>query len=166
MATVTLKGNAVETAGELPAVGSAAPDFALCKGDLSTATLKDYAGKNVILNIFPSVDTPTCATSVKTFNEKAGSKDNVVVLCISADLPFAQKRFCGAEGIEGVESLSSFRAPEFGQTYGTLLTSGPISGLHSRAIVVIGPDGKVLHNEHVAEIADEPNYEAALGAIS
>ena len=166
MATVTFKGNPVETAGALPAIGSAAPDFALCKGDLGTATLKDYAGKNVILNIFPSVDTPTCATSVKSFNEKAASADNTVVLCISADLPFAQGRFCGAEGIDNVETLSTFRSPSFGTDYGTELKSDPLSGLHSRAIVVIGPDGTVLYNEHVAEIADEPNYEAALGAVS
>lgn len=165
MATVTFKGNPVETAGSLPAVGAAAPDFALCKGDLGTASLKDYAGKNVVLNIFPSIDTPTCATSVKTFNEKAAAADNTVVLCVSADLPFAQGRFCGAEGIENVESLSSFRDAAFGQNYGTTLTSEPLAGLHSRAIVVIGPDGTVKHTEHVAEIADEPNYDAALGAI-
>ena len=166
MATVTFKGNPVETTGNLPAVGSAAPEFALCKGDLGTASLKDYAGKNVILNIFPSVDTPTCATSVKTFNEKAASADNAVVLCVSADLPFAQGRFCGAEGIENVETLSTFRSPDFGKTYGTELTSDPLSGLHSRAIVVIGPDGSVKHTEHVAEIADEPNYDAALAALA
>lgn len=165
MATVTFKGGPVETAGDLPAVGSAAPDFALCKGDLSTASLKDYAGKNVVLNIFPSVDTPTCASSVKKFNEEAAKLENTVVLCVSEDLPFAQGRFCGAEGIENVETLSSFRSPDFGKTYGTSILSEPLNGLQSRAIVVIDGDGNVKHAEHVAEIADEPNYEAALGAI-
>lgn len=166
MATVTFKGDPVQTAGDLPAAGADAPDFELCKGDLATASLKDYAGKNVVLNIFPSIDTPTCATSVRTFNEKAAGLDNTVVLCVSEDLPFAQGRFCGAEGIDKVETLSSFRSPDFGKAYGTAIESAPLNGLQSRAIVVIGPDGKVKHSEHVAEIAEEPNYDAALGAIS
>ncbi len=165
MATVTLKGGPVNTAGTLPAVGSAAPDFALCKADLGTASLKDYAGKNVVLNIFPSVDTPTCATSIKKFNEEAAKVDNTVVLCVSADLPFAQKRFCGAEGIENVESLSSFRDPAFGTAYGTTIVDSVLAGLQSRAVVVIDVDGKVKYTEQVAEIADEPNYAAALGAL-
>jgi thiol peroxidase len=166
MATVTFKGGPVQTAGSLPAAGAAAPDFSLCKGDLGTATLKDYAGKNVILNIFPSIDTPTCATSVKTFNEKAAALNNTVVLCVSEDLPFAQGRFCGAEGIKNVETLSSFRSPDFGKTYGTTIESAPLNGLHSRAIVVIDAKGTVKHSEHVAEIANEPNYDAALKALS
>ncbi len=165
MATVTFKGTPVQTAGALPAVGSKAPELNLCTAALGNATLADYAGKHVVLNIFPSIDTPTCATSVRQFNEKAASLNNTVVLCISADLPFAQGRFCGAEGIENVESLSSFRSAAFGEAYGTTLLDAPLNGLHSRAIVVLDGEGTVVHTEHVAEIADEPNYDAALAAI-
>ena len=164
MANVTLQGNAMETVGELPAVGSDAPAFTLIKNDLSEAGLGDFAGKTVVLNIFPSLDTPTCAQSVRTFNEKASSMDNAVVLCISADLPFANARFCGAEGLEDVVSLSTYRSPEFGTDYGVAFKTGPLVGLLSRAIVVV-KDGKVAYNEQVAEIADEPNYDAALAAM-
>ena len=165
MAKITLKGGPVETIGELPKVGSSAPNFTLTKTDLSDATLKDYAGKRLILNIFPSVDTPTCALSVKRFNEEASKSKNTAVLCVSADLPFAHKRFCGAEGIENVESASVFRSPSFGKDYGLVITTGVLKGLLSRAIVVIDGSGKVLHTQQVAEIADEPNYAAALAAL-
>ena len=165
MSTVTLKGNPIETVGTLPATGSAAPDFTLVKQDLSEVSLKDYAGAKLILNIFPSVDTPTCATSVRTFNEKAAALNNVKVLCVSMDLPFAIGRFCGAEGISNVEAVSGFRS-NFGSDYGLSFTTGPLVGLYSRAIVVLDAEGKVLHSEQVAETADEPNYEAALAALS
>ncbi|MDC7718027.1 thiol peroxidase [Vogesella sp. DC21W] len=165
MATVTLKGNPVDVAGTLPAAGSAAPAFTLTAGDLSDVGLAAFAGKKKILNIFPSVDTPTCATSVRKFNEKAAARDGVAVLCISADLPFAQKRFCGAEGIEGVANLSTFRNPGFAEAYGVKLASGPLAGLTARAVVVLDENDQVLHSELVAEIADEPNYDAALAVL-
>lgn len=164
MATVTLQGNPLETIGELPAVGSQAPDFALVKTDLSEATLADYAGSRLVLNIFPSVDTGTCATSVRTFNQKAAELDNTKVLCVSADLPFAQGRFCGAEGIDKVETGSCFRS-SFGDDYGLTFSNGPLLGLLSRCVVVVDVDGKVLYTEQVAETADEPNYDAALAAL-
>ena len=163
MASITLKGNAISTAGDLPAVGSTAPDFNLVRNDLSAATLDSYAGKKKILSIFPSVDTPVCATSVRTFNEKAAGLD-AAVLNISADLPFAQKRFCGAEGIENCETLSSFRG-SFAQDYGVEITDPPLNGLCSRAILVLDEDNKVLYAEQVPEIAQEPNYDAALAAL-
>ena len=162
MAKITLKGNEIETSGELPAVGSAAPDFNLLKLDLSRAGLKDFSGKKV-LNIFPSIDTPVCAASTRKFNELAAGKD-VTVLCISEDLPFAFKRFCGAEGIEGVESLSAFRT-NFGKEYGVEMTTGPLAGLTSRAVLVLDEENKVTYAEQVPEIAQEPNYEAALAAL-
>ena len=165
MATVTLKGNPVDVAGTLPAVGTAAPAFTLTAGDLSDVGLAAFAGKKKILNIFPSVDTPTCATSVRKFNEKAAARDGVAVLWISADLPFAQKRFCGAEGIEGVANLSTFRNPGFAEAYGVKLASGPLAGLTARAVVVLDENDQVLHSELVAEIADEPNYDAALAVL-
>ena len=165
MATVTLKGNPVDVAGTLPAVGTAAPAFTLTAGDLSDVGLAAFAGKKKILNIFPSVDTPTCATSVRKFNEKAAARDGVAVLCISADLPFAQKRFCGAEGIEGVANLSTFRNPGFAEAYGVKLASGPLAGLTARAVVVLDENDQVLHSELVAEVADEPNYDAALAVL-
>lgn len=165
MATVTLRGNAVNVAGTLPAVGSAAPALTLTAGDLADVGLAAFAGKKKILNIFPSVDTPTCATSVRKFNEKAAARAGVAVLCISADLPFAQKRFCGAEGIEGVANLSTFRHPEFAEAYGVKLASGPLAGLTARAVVVLDENDIVLHSELVAEIADEPNYDAALAVL-
>ncbi|OFC69413.1 thiol peroxidase [Alteromonas confluentis] len=164
MATVTLQGNPLETIGELPAVGSAAPAFELVKTDLSTVTLADLAGKKIVLNIFPSVDTGTCAMSVRTFNEKAASLDNTVVVCVSADLPFAAARFCGAEGVENVETGSTFRS-DFGKAYGVEFTTGPLTGLLSRSVVVIDEEGKVAYTQQVAETADEPDYEAAIAAL-
>jgi thiol peroxidase len=164
MATVTLQGNPFETAGALPAIGSAAPDFTLVKTDLSEAKLADYTGSRLILNIFPSVDTGTCATSVRTFNKQASELDNTKVLCVSADLPFALARFCGAEGIENVGTGSSFRG-SFGADYGVDFTTGPLSGLLSRSVVVIDEGGEVVYTEQVAETADEPNYAAAIAVL-
>ncbi|MFY0640596.1 MAG: thiol peroxidase [Bermanella sp.] len=164
MATVTLQGNAFDTQGELPKAGSQTPAFNLVLGDLSDLTLADLAGKRVILNIFPSVDTATCATSVRKFNEKAAALDNTVVVCVSADLPFALSRFCGAEGIENVKVASSFRS-SFGLDYGVEFVSGPLAKLLSRSVVVIDESGKVLHSEQVAETVDEPNYDAALAVL-
>lgn len=164
MATITLQGNPIETAGNLPAVGSGAPAFTLVKTDLSETGLDDFAGKTVILNIFPSIDTGVCAASTRHFNEVASNNPNVAVLCISADLPFAHSRFCGAEGLNNVISLSTFRNTGFGKDYGVTIISGPLTGLLSRAVVVI-KDGKVTYTEQVPEIAQEPNYGAALAAI-
>ena len=165
MASITLGGNPIHTNGELPAVGSKATDFNLIKIDLGTASLADFTGSRIILNIFPSIDTGTCATSVRTFNEKASSLTNTKVLCISRDLPFAQKRFCGAEGLENVINLSDFKDGSFGKNYGLEITDSPLAGLHSRVIVVIDENGTILHTEQVNEIADEPNYEAALAVL-
>jgi len=164
MATVTLGGNPNETVGELPAAGTQAPQYNLVQGDLSDLTSDSLQGKRVILNIFPSIDTPTCATSVRTFNQKAAALDNTVVVCIAADLPFAMTRFCGAEGIENVKVGSSFRST-FGDDFGVTLKTGPLTGLLSRAVVVVDESGKVLHAEQVAEIADEPDYDAALAVL-
>ena len=163
MATITLQGNPIETVGELPAVGSNAPAFTLTKTDLSEVSLQDFAGKTVILYIYPSVDTGICAASTRKFNEVASSNPNVVVLCISADLPFAHSRFCGAEGLENVVSLSTFRNADFGSNYGVTITTGPLAGLMSRAVVIV-KDGKVTYTEQVPEIAQEPDYDAALAA--
>ncbi len=163
MATITLQGNPLQTCGELPAVGSTAPAFTLTKTDLSDVTLQDFAGKTVILNIYPSVDTGVCAASTRKFNELASSNANVVVLCVSADLPFAHSRFCGAEGLDNVVSLSDFRNTNFGSDYGVSITTGVLAGLLSRAIVVI-KDGNVVYTEQVPEIAQEPDYAAALAA--
>lgn len=165
MARITFKGNEVHTAGSLPAVGSKAPDFKLTAGDLSEKTLADYQGKTIILNIFPSIDTGTCAASVRKFNEKASSLANTVVLCISKDLPFAQGRFCGAEGIENVQTLSEYKDAGFSDAYQVMITDGPLAGLFSRAVVVIDSDGTVKYTEQVSEIADEPNYDGALAAV-
>lgn len=166
MATITLKGNPVETIGNLPAVGSAAPGFKLVKTDLAEASLADYAGSNLVLNIFPSIDTPTCATSVRKFNQQASDMPNTKVLCVSADLPFALNRFCGAEGIQNVSTASVFRDQgEFGRAYGVTITTGPLAGLLARAVVVIDANGKVTHTELVGEIANEPDYAAALKAL-
>lgn len=165
MASITLGGNPIHTSGELPAVGSQLADFKLVQNDLSVVSLGDFAGKKLVLNIFPSIDTGTCATSVRKFNESAGNLENTKVLCISKDLPFAQKRFCGAEGLENVVNLSDFQSGDFGKTNGLDIVDGPLSGLLSRAIIVVDADGKVLHTEQVAEIANEPNYEAALAAL-
>jgi len=164
MANIKFKGNPAHTSGELPAVGVKAPNFKLVKNDMSEASLESYAGKNKVLNIFPSIDTPTCATSVRKFNVEAAKAPNTVVLNISMDLPFAQKRFCGAEGIANVETLSAFRS-SFGKDYGLMMADTPLTGLFSRAVVVISTDDKVLYTEQVAEIGSEPNYEAALKAV-
>ncbi len=164
MATVTLKGNSLETLGELPKVGSAAPAFTLVKPDLSEVSLSDYQGKKLVLNIFPSIDTGTCATSVRTFNQKAAALDNAEVLCVSMDLPFALGRFCGAEGIDKVSSASGFRS-SFGKDYGLTFSNGPLQGLYSRSVVVIDESGKVLYTEQVKETTEEPNYEAALETL-
>ncbi|MCW1823351.1 lipid hydroperoxide peroxidase [Mycolicibacterium conceptionense] len=163
MAQITLRGNPINTVGELPAVGSPAPSFSLVGTDLGAVTNDQFAGKAVLLNIFPSVDTPVCATSVRTFNESAADA-GAAVLCVSKDLPFAQKRFCGAEGIENVTTASAFR-DSFGEDYGIALADGPMAGLLGRAVVVIGADGKVAYTELVPEIAQEPNYDAALAAL-
>lgn len=164
MATITLKGNPIPTSGELPEVGSPAPDFSLVRTDMAEVKLATYAGKKKVLNIFPSVDTPVCATSVRTFNQRAAGKGGVVVLNVSADLPFAHKRFCAAEGIQNVESLSTFRSP-FAKDYGVTIAGGPLAGLCARAVVVLGEDNRVLYCELVPEIAQEPNYDAALAAL-
>ncbi|NKB89562.1 MAG: thiol peroxidase [Acidobacteria bacterium] len=163
MAQITLKGNAINTVGDLPAVGSPAPAFSLTGGDLGDRSLADYAGKSVVLNIFPSVDTGICAASVRRFNEIA-SERGLTVLCVSADLPFAQGRFCGAEGIENVETLSGFRS-SFADDYGVRIVDGPMAGLMSRAVVVVGADGNVAYSEQVPEIVQEPDYDAAVAAL-
>lgn len=165
MASITLGGTPVKTIGELPNTGSKAPDFNLAKVDLSNASLNDYKGQKVVMNIFPSVDTGTCAASVRQFNKEAAELDNTTVLCISRDLPFAQKRFCGAEGIENVEMLSDYKTGAFGQAYNLEFADGPFSGLHSRCVVVLSEDGTIIHTEQVSETADEPNYKAALEAL-
>jgi thioredoxin-dependent peroxiredoxin len=165
MAQITLGGNPIHTSGDLPKVGSKAPNFNLVQNDLSTVSLSDFSGKKLILNIFPSIDTGVCATSVRTFNAKAAGLANTKVLCISRDLPFAQKRFCGAEGIENVENLSDFQTGSFGKDYGLEITDGALKGLHSRAIVVIDENGTITHTEQVPEIANEPNYDSALKAL-
>ncbi len=165
MASITLGGNPINTNGELPKVGSKAHDFQLIKNDLSVATLADYAGNNLVLNIFPSIDTGTCATSVRKFNESASQLKNTKVLCISRDLPFAQKRFCGAEGLDNVENLSDFNTGKFGKNYGLEIVDGPLAGLHSRVVIVLDENGVIQYTEQVPEIADEPNYEAALAVL-
>ncbi len=166
MATVAFKGNPVPTAGSVPAVGSAAPAFTLTGKDLGDVKLSDYAGKTVVLNIFPSIDTPVCAASVRRFNAEASALGDTAVLCISADLPFAAGRFCTVEGLEKVVPLSVFRSPEFGKDYGVGITEGPLRGLLSRAVVIVDGAGKVVYAEHVAEITSEPDYEAALQALA
>ncbi len=166
MAQVAFKGNPVKTAGDLPAVGAKAPAFSLTGKDLSDKTLAEYAGKTVVLNIFPSLDTPVCAASVRRFNAEANALGSTAVLCISADLPFAMGRFCTVEGLEKVVPLSVFRSPAFGKDYGVEITEGPLRGLLSRAIVIVDGTGKVTYTEHVAEITKEPDYEAALRALA
>jgi len=166
MATITLKGNKIETVGSLPSVGSKAPDFTLVKTDLSEISLQELNGKSVILNIFPSIDTGVCAASARRFNSEASNATGSVVLCVSADLPFAHGRFCEAEGLNDVIPVSVFRAPDFGKSYGQTITTGPLSGLLARAIVVIDSEGKVKYTEQIPEIGQEPDYEAALNSIS
>lgn len=165
MAQTALRGNPVSTVGDLPSVGAAAPAFSLTGSDLGPVSSGDLAGQRVVLNIFPSIDTPTCATSVRTFNERAAALENTTVLCVSADLPFATGRFCGAEGIENVKTGSTFKNSEFLQDYGVGMIDGPLAGLCARAVVVVDADGTVLHNELVPEIAEEPNYDAAIASL-
>ena len=165
MANITLKGNEIHTIGNLPEVGLPVKDFALVNDKLEVKTLEDYNGKRKIFNIFPSIDTGTCAASVRKFNEKASALANTKVLCISRDLPFAQKRFCGAEGIENVVNLSDFKDGSFGKTNGLEIADGALAGLHSRCIIVVDASGSVIYTEQVPEIANEPNYEAALAAL-
>lgn len=166
MATVTLRGNPVPTSGELPKVGSTAPAFRLVGKDLKDVSLGDFAGKWKILNIFPSIDTPVCATSTKKFNEKALKFRDAVVLCISEDLPFAMARFCGAEGLNNVVTLSLMRGRQFAEDYGVRLTAGPLAGLTARACLVLDKADQVLHAELVEEIGHEPDYDAALAALA
>lgn len=166
MAKITLKGNQIETIGELPAKGSKAPSFSLVGTDLAAVSLNDFAGKNVVLNIFPSIDTPVCAASTRRFNKVAGESENTVVLCISADLPFAHSRFCEVEGLKNVIPLSVFRDKKFGADYGVTITTGPIAGLLSRALIIIDKTGNIAYTEQVPEIAQEPNYDAALSVLS
>ena len=165
MASITLKGNAIHTLGNLPNIGAIASNFKLTAADLSTKSLSDYAGKKIILNIFPSIDTGTCATSVREFNKKATDLKNTVVLCISKDSPRAQSRFCGAEGIKNVVMLSDFKDGNFGKSYELEIVNGPLANLHSRAIVIVDENGSVIYTEQVSEIANEPNYNAALNVL-
>jgi thiol peroxidase len=165
MATITLQGNACNTNGELPAIGSTAPDFTLVDAKLNDVHLADYAGKKKLLNIVPSLDTPVCATSTKKFNELVAERDDVVVLVVSADLPFASGRFCGMEGLENVLPLSLMRGKAFAKDYGVLITDGPLAGITARAVVVLDADNRVLYTQLVPEIADEPDYDAALAAL-
>jgi len=165
VSTVTLRGNPVQVGGELPRVGAAAPGFRLVGKDLKDLTPHDFAGKKKVLNIFPSIDTPTCATSTRKFNEKAAGLKDAVVLCVAADLPFAMNRFCGAEGLSNVVTLSTFREHSFARDWGVAIENGPLAGLCARAVVVLDAQNKVLHTELVKEIADEPNYDAALKAL-
>ncbi|AWH85795.1 thiol peroxidase [Flavobacterium album] len=166
MANITLGGNPITTIGELPAKGTKAPGFTLIKGDLSKASLEDFKGSRLVLNIFPSIDTGTCATSVRKFNEQAGNLENTKVLCISRDLPFALNRFCGAEGLSNVITLSDFKDGSFGTTYGLTITSGPLEGLHSRSVIVLDEEGNITYTEQVPDIKDEPDYDKALAALN
>jgi len=165
MTKITLKGNAIHTSGALPKIGSLAQDFKLTANDLTIKTLNDFKGKTLVLNIFPSIDTGTCAASVRNFNKAAANLTNTSVLCISRDLPFAQARFCGAEGIDNVFMLSDFNTGQFGKDYGLEIVDGPLAGLHSRCIVVINTEGLVIYTEQVAEITEEPNYKLALASL-
>jgi len=165
MADITLKGNPIHTQGNLPAVGAKAPDFKLTAADLSEKSFSDFKGKKVVLNIFPSVDTGTCAASVRKFNQEASGLDNTVVLCISRDLPFAHSRFCAAEGLENVVSLSEYKDNQFSDAYQLRIIDGPLAGLMSRAVVVVNEEGNVVYTEQVGDIVDEPNYENALAVL-
>ncbi len=165
MSEITFKGSKVNTSGELPKKGATALDFSLVKNDLSEVSLSDLKGKNIVLNIFPSLDTGVCAASVRRFNKEAAGMPNTVILAVSADLPFASARFCTTEGIENVIPASVFRNPEFAKTYGVLMTDGPLKGLLARAVVVINSQGNVSYTELVPEIAQEPNYQAAINSI-
>ncbi|MFT6717061.1 MAG: thiol peroxidase [Saprospiraceae bacterium] len=165
MATITLKGNPINTIGELPAVGSKLPNFNLVKNDLSAYSSEELSGKKVVLNIFPSIDTGTCAASTRFFNKEAAELNNTIVVCISRDLPFAQSRFCGAEGIENVVMASDFQTGQFGKDYGVLFTDGPLKALLSRSVIVADETGTILYTQQVSETTEEPNYEAALNAL-
>ncbi len=165
MAQITLQGNPCNTSGDLPAAGQAAPQFTLTDATLAERAASEFAGKTVVLNIFPSIDTPVCAAAARQFNEKAAALEDVAVLCISKDLPFALGRFCGAEGLENVTALSAFRHPEFGTDYGVAITDGPLAELFARAVVVIDNSGKVAYTQLVPEIAQEPDYDAVLNAV-
>lgn len=165
MATITLGGEEIHTVGDLPAVGESAPEFSLTNTDLQDVTFDDVDADFIVLNIFPSVDTGVCQTSVREFNERAADLDRVAVLCVSADLPFAHKRFCGSEGIEGVSGMSTFRS-DFARTWGVEISDGPFRGLCARAVVVLDTNAEVVHAELVGEIGDEPDYEAALAPVS
>lgn len=166
MAQTALKGKPVQLSGELPQPGTNAPDFTLTGKDLSPVSLKDYAGKTVVLNIFPSIDTPVCAMSVRKFNAAIGNHGNAVVICVSADLPFAHARFCGAEGLDHVVSASTFRSPGFGDAYGTRIASGPLTGLMARAVVIVDAKGKVKYTQLVPEISQEPDYDDVLARLA
>ncbi len=166
MADIKLKGNSIKTSGNLPKVGETAKDFTLTKTDLSQASLSDFKGSKVVLNIFPSIDTGVCAASVRKFNEEASGLDNTKVLCISRDLPFAHARFCAAEGLENVIPLSDFATGSFGQDYGLEIENGPMAHLHSRAVIVLDENGKVIYTEQVPEITEEPDYKAALESLN
>lgn len=165
MANISLKGTPVTTSGTIPKIGEKAKDFSLVKTDLSKSSLADFSGSRLVLNIFPSIDTGTCAASVRQFNKLAADLSNTKVLCIARDLPFAMKRFCGAEGIENVISLSDFATGQFGRDYGLEITSGPLSNLHSRVVIVLDENGIVKHAEQVSDIVNEPDYAAALSAL-
>jgi thiol peroxidase len=165
MTKIAFKGNPINTSGSLPQVGDKAPDFTLVNTDLEEVKLSDFKGKTVVLNIFPSLDTGVCAASVRKFNEKAGSKDNTVILGISSDLPFAAGRFCSMEGIKNTIALSVFRDDSFAKDYGVLLVDGPMKGLTARAVVIVNPEGKVIYNQLVPEITEEPDYNSAIDSI-
>jgi thiol peroxidase len=165
MANITFKGSPVHTVGALPTPGASAPEYTLVKTDLGDLTSKSLAGKNVVLNIFPSIDTSVCATSVRAFNKRAAALPDTMVLCVSKDLPFAHKRFCAAEGIDKVQAVSAFRGPDFGKAFGVTMTDGPLAGLFARAVVVVDKNGKVVHSQLVPEIAQEPDYDAAVAAL-
>lgn len=165
MATINFGGNPAHTKGELPAVGSKAPEFNLTATDLSTKTLSDFGGKKVVMNIFPSIGTGVCAASTRKFNKEAAGLEDTHVLCISRDLPFAQEQFCAAEGIENVTMLSDFKTGQFGKDYGLEMKDSAFQGLHSRVVLILDPTGKVTYSEQVPEIGEEPDYQAALAAL-
>lgn len=165
MSTITLKGNPMQTCGDLPAVGTRAPEFTVTKTDLGEISLKNYAPRKIILNIFPSLDTPTCAMAMLKFNEIAAKRNDILILCISADLPFAQKRFCAAEHLNNVQPVSVFRHPQFGKDYGLTIIDGPLTGLLARAVVVIDENEMITYTELVKEIANEPDYDAVLAYL-
>ncbi len=166
MAQITIKGEPINTCGDLPQPGNPAPDFNLITTDLTEISLKELQGTRVVLNIFPSIDTPVCATSVRRFNEKANSLANTRILCVSMDLPFAQKRFCGAEGLKNVIPVSDFRDGSFGRQYGVRISDGSLAGLLSRAVVIVDENGEIVYAQQVAEITQEPDYEAAVAVLS